>query len=553
MRISRFIFTLAILAFALSCSHDRRKGSTWTYRSSDSDRLSHQLDSGTVYMWPRYRMDSLLQELENLPETAGDSLLEARCDYWTIIINNNRGYNKEVSERLKAICGSIDSATYTYDFMRIREEMYIRSGFSPARMFGILLESLEFYRTAGDSVSELHTLGELGRAMWNIGEYSRSLEYVDKTLELSRMMRLKIKELSALNNKAIMLHQLGHTDEARKIMEHLDTVSALRSDTVLWHDFLCNATWFLNRPEYLYTALTLCSTPDERCEIYLLMNTIYETDRDSVAKYTSQINALMDSLHDLTTIARSHMARYVNYRHRGETDSALVALEHYSAMSDSAKNASAPSEIRTLDQRHELAMFEALTDAHKRQSELKLLITMLTLAIVMIAGGLAGWQLWIRTRQRMHRMRLETESARMGMAASKLTIASKAQVLNSLDSRISDMQTAGNISQRDAGVLRSVIAVDRAAADEDSALIKQHEKIHSDFYIRMKQRYPDITEGQLKFASFILMKMSSKQISRLLMIQPEAVKKRRHRLRMVMGLAHDDSLEDALRRIEAEE
>ena len=53
----------------------------------------------------------------------------------------------------------------------------------------------------------------------------------------------------------------------------------------------------------------------------------------------------------------------------------------------------------------------------------------------------------------------------------------------------------------------------------------------------------------MKLGAYLVMGMTSKQICRMLLIQPDAVKKRRYRLRQSMGLSSEESLEDELHRI----
>lgn len=58
------------------------------------------------------------------------------------------------------------------------------------------------------------------------------------------------------------------------------------------------------------------------------------------------------------------------------------------------------------------------------------------------------------------------------------------------------------------------------------------------------------SESRIKLACYIWMGLSSKQIAKLLMIEPMSVMKSRYRLRQQMNLAQGESLEQALSKLE---
>ncbi|GAA5221528.1 hypothetical protein GCM10025777_21580 [Membranihabitans marinus] len=73
-------------------------------------------------------------------------------------------------------------------------------------------------------------------------------------------------------------------------------------------------------------------------------------------------------------------------------------------------------------------------------------------------------------------------------------------------------------------------------------------QVHKDFIQRMKESYPDITQGDLKLAAYIRMDMSSKEIAPLLGISVRSVENKRYRLRKKMNLTIDDNLSEFLMR-----
>ncbi len=63
------------------------------------------------------------------------------------------------------------------------------------------------------------------------------------------------------------------------------------------------------------------------------------------------------------------------------------------------------------------------------------------------------------------------------------------------------------------------------------------------------RRIPAVTEGDIHLAIYLRAGLTSKQISRMLLLQPDSVKKNRQRLRKHLNLSPTDSLEHLLRNI----
>ena len=74
--------------------------------------------------------------------------------------------------------------------------------------------------------------------------------------------------------------------------------------------------------------------------------------------------------------------------------------------------------------------------------------------------------------------------------------------------------------------------------------------MHPSFAGKLKSAWPSRSEGDIRLATYIRIGLPSKQIARMLHLQPDSVRKNRQRLRHRMGLAPDESLEDRLRNLD---
>lgn len=83
--------------------------------------------------------------------------------------------------------------------------------------------------------------------------------------------------------------------------------------------------------------------------------------------------------------------------------------------------------------------------------------------------------------------------------------------------------------------------------DEDWEIFERNfAEVHHDFLDKLKDRYPDITSGELRLAAYIRMNLSSKEIAPLLNISVRSVENKRYRLRKKLDITHDSNLKETL-------
>jgi tetratricopeptide (TPR) repeat protein/DNA-binding CsgD family transcriptional regulator len=72
------------------------------------------------------------------------------------------------------------------------------------------------------------------------------------------------------------------------------------------------------------------------------------------------------------------------------------------------------------------------------------------------------------------------------------------------------------------------------------------DQIYSNFYLRLKEKYPNISESEQRLSSLLKIGLSSKDIASILHISPKSVDTSRYRLRKKLELKQEDSLVDFL-------
>ena len=75
------------------------------------------------------------------------------------------------------------------------------------------------------------------------------------------------------------------------------------------------------------------------------------------------------------------------------------------------------------------------------------------------------------------------------------------------------------------------------------------EKIHHDFFVKLKEIHPDISKKELRLASFIKMEMSNKEIAPLLNISVRGVETARYRISKKLNIKEHKNLADFLKEV----
>ncbi|MCB0401352.1 MAG: tetratricopeptide repeat protein [Flavobacteriales bacterium] len=75
----------------------------------------------------------------------------------------------------------------------------------------------------------------------------------------------------------------------------------------------------------------------------------------------------------------------------------------------------------------------------------------------------------------------------------------------------------------------------------------QLDKSHQSFFLKLDNKYPDLTKNERRLCSLIVLELSSKDIATILNISMDGVKKSRHRLRKKLDLDSETNLSDHLK------
>lgn len=175
---------------------------------------------------------------------------------------------------------------------------------------------------------------------------------------------------------------------------------------------------------------------------------------------------------------------------------------------------------------------------------------------VLLLAALMIYTLRLRVRNaRMAERALQSqvEQKNKELTSYALNFIQKNELLNELTDKIaelkkqSDSKSIKELNQMN-GIISSSFRMDH---DWDNFKL-MFEELHGEFFTRLKDRYPELGNAELKLCALLRLNMNLKESSRILGISSDSVKTARYRLRKKLGLATEDNLVDFLIKFDSE-
>lgn len=119
------------------------------------------------------------------------------------------------------------------------------------------------------------------------------------------------------------------------------------------------------------------------------------------------------------------------------------------------------------------------------------------------------------------------------------------EFLNSLKEEIQQQKLSGQYTRKNLDRLLALVNNNIVSDEENWNMFQANfDRIHENFFRNLKQQYPDLTSGDLRFCALLRLNLPTKEIAKLLNISIRGVDAARYRLRKKFNLPQEDSLTD---------
>ncbi|MBI9033037.1 MAG: hypothetical protein JEZ03_01060 [Bacteroidales bacterium] len=153
------------------------------------------------------------------------------------------------------------------------------------------------------------------------------------------------------------------------------------------------------------------------------------------------------------------------------------------------------------------------------------------------------------SRLKEEKYKAEIDHKNKELSTSVLHIASKNEFLLGIKEEM--LRIMKNLPSDSQSFMKQVLKdIDNGLnVDREWGKFKKHfEEVHEGFFQHLIETSPDLTHNELRLCAYLLINLSSKEISSMLNISPAAVEKRRQRLRKKLNLDPSENLVEYLNR-----
>ncbi|MDV7185908.1 DUF2225 domain-containing protein [Lutibacter sp. TH_r2] len=212
------------------------------------------------------------------------------------------------------------------------------------------------------------------------------------------------------------------------------------------------------------------------------------------------------------------------------------------------------SYLASLREKETLLIEQKKVIEQNKQTQFKLKII---LALVFILGIVLFWVSRMRLKLKKSLLdKAETElQSKLDKEKSEEAIELKSKELTSYALQLIDKDSAIDdllkiLKEKSPSSFKSLSAkYKKGAKDLWDEFNLRFTEVNSDFYNRLKLKHPNLTITEQKHSALIKLKFNTKEMARILNIEPHSVHISRSRIRKKLGLERSDSLEDYISKL----
>jgi hypothetical protein len=248
---------------------------------------------------------------------------------------------------------------------------------------------------------------------------------------------------------------------------------------------------------------------------------------------------------------------------QNKNNDALEFLKLYQAINDSLFTTKKTQQIEELKTIYETEKKEAEIALQKQEISAlntkskndKLIITLY--AIGMFSFLVIAGLIYFSFKQRMKKNRIEREKQeailkqelefkQKELASQTLHLVQKSTFIQELKENLEKIKQSPELFKVEFRRLVMLLKKE-SAEDKDWEVFKSYfTEVHNNFDLKLKDIYADITEKEIRLASFLRMNLSTKEIASMLNVLPESVSKSKYRLKKKLNLDKDTDLDSFL-------
>ena len=452
---------------------------------------------------------------------------------------------------------------------------FVEKGNYPDAM-SIYLEGLKLSDQNNDSSYLSRLYNNLGVVYINLDEYENALEYYTKALHLFEQHKDTINVAGTTTNIGSIYMKLGKTGVAEqyyrkgfslfKDINHtfgeahaLFKLSEVQQQQKKFDDALQTLEQSL---EILKadTSVSVMSKSMFLSEIYVNMGVIYlDKDQDDKAlHYLKKGLELARKNGQIEIISQATMSLSRLYKKRNDFKNALSYYELYKQYSDSVFN---EDNIRKLtrtemqykfDRKMKEAEYQSALQAQRQKVKVWITIAVALLLLLSLIIVVLLLKLEKNRKKKMQSdmvlLEDKLEHANKELATYVLYLMKKNEFILSIIEKLKRARLdAKTENKKVLSELINELKSNTGMISWDEFEVRFQE-VHTDFYRKLHERYPNLTNNEIRLCAFFKLNMTTKEIAAITYQSLNSIKVARYRLRKKLNLSKDESLTSFLSR-----
>ena len=377
-------------------------------------------------------------------------------------------------------------------------------------------QALDIYRDMGNVRREANTYINFGWVYMNIGKYEKALDYFNRSLPMSQKGGFTDIFTDGLNKKGWALSNLGRQDEALQVLKQgLDMAVEIKDPSLINEINLRLTELYSSMGDYqsalLYqqqwSAIKDSIFKDKSAEYIALFEVLYKTEAKE-----QQIEVLEEVNKRRTLLFQSAIVLAVLLL--------FIIVLIYSRYTIKVKFL----EQQRILRENSLKQKELQVELEKSKNEK------------------------LETEKRFKeeenkKLQLDIQHRHSELSSVTLHIYQKNESLIQLFEEFDRLQKEADPEMRQKIRKLKQVINRNLNLDEDWNNFKMYfNQVHHGFLDRLKSNFSELTSHDLRHCSYIRMNLSTKEISRLMNINPTSVQKSRVRLKKKLNLSQDMDL-----------
>jgi len=433
------------------------------------------------------------------------------------------------------------------------------------------LKAARFFNEIKDRIREADALMQIGNIEQGLGNYQSSLKYCEEAYQIYLDFEDKIYQSYAANAAGLAAFELkdhelakNYLNKAISLAREMETKSVLSTSLKDLGKIYMVEEDYTEAKTVLNEALQIAREIDVKLDISSALLELALVDMK-----TNNYDLALQKLNEVLRITEPIGVLYstsIAYKYRSEvhqainnTNAALEDFKAYHHLSDSIfseKKSQQIEELKTIyeteKKESEIALQEKEILALNQEVEIGLLrkqryaggmFTFIAVSILLIFGF----------RQRIKRNRVEREKQeeilnkeiefkKKELASQTLHLVQKNTFIQELKDNLEKIKKSPELFKIEFRRIVMLLKKENAS-DRDWEVFKSYfSEVHDNFDKKLTSIYKDISEKELRMASFIKMKLSTKEIAAMLNVLPDSVLKSKYRLKKKLNLDKETDL-----------